>query len=411
MQSLQRRLGVVGSMAIGIAAMLGAGVFFVWTPAWNLAGQWMLLSLAIASVVATLNGLVTTQLAIQSPVSGGIYSYGRIHRGDFVGFLAGWFFLTGKTASAAAIALIAAGYLAPGSERLVATALIVVFSAIVIAGIRLTAGISVMIAGVVLVGLYALAIPAISLDQSLVSLETSPGWSVVTVAGLMFFAFAGYARMATLGEEVVRPRTTLPRAIVGALAVVLVTYAIIAVALIPKLSGSVAPDNPLQLLAPQSLPWAVGILAVVACCGSLLAILAGLSRTSLQMARHRDLPGILSRVSPRTKGPVFSELAVALAAIVLVVATDPLWLVGLSGAGVLSYYAIGHLSALAQPRQQRFLPAVVPVVGLVLCAVLVVSLPVASLVAGVVWAGVGTLWFAVARHRRSGSSAGEPGRT
>lgn len=403
MQSLQRRLGLVGSMAIGVAAMLGAGVFFVWTPAWNLAGGWMLVSLAIAAVVATLNGLVTTQLAIQSPVSGGIYSYGRIHRGDFVGFLAGWFFLTGKTASAAAIALIAAGYLAPGYQRLVAVAMIVVFGAIVIAGIRLTAGISVVIAGLVLVGLYALAIPSISLGESAIGADTSPGWSVVTVAGLMFFAFAGYARMATLGEEVVRPRKTLPRAIVGALVVVLVTYAVIAFALIPKLSGRVAPDNPLELLAPQSLPWVVGVLAVVACCGSLLAILAGLSRTSLQMARHRDLPGILSWVSPGTQGPLYSEIAVAVAAIGLVVATDPLWLVGLSGAGVLSYYAIGHFSALAQPRQHRFLPTVVPLVGLVLCVGLVASLPVESLVAGVVWAGVGTLWFVIARHRRSAS--------
>ena len=139
-------------MAIGVAAMVGAGVFYVWTPAWNLAGEWMLVSLALAATVATLNGLVTTQLAIRVPVSGGIYSYGRAYRGEFVGFLAGWLFLTGKTASAAAIALIAATYVLPDQPRPLAVAFIVAFSAVVISGIRTTATFSIAIVAVVIIG-------------------------------------------------------------------------------------------------------------------------------------------------------------------------------------------------------------------------------------------------------------------
>jgi len=400
MAALQRHLGVTGSMAIGIAAMLGAGVFFVWSPAWSLAGEWMLLSLLIAATVATLNGLVTTQLAIRVPQSGGIYSFGRHYRGEFVGFLAGWFFLTGKTASAAAIALIVSTYLAPDYARWVAVGLIAVFTVVVISGIRTTATVSIVIATIVVVGLLAVSTPALLSTPEWPTPSGAPGWGVVTAAGLMFFAFAGYARMATLGEEVREPVRTLPRAIIGALMVVLALYALIGAALLPRLVGRTAPDAPLELLVMPPLQPVVALLAVLAGLGSLLAILAGLSRTSLQMARHRDLPPGLSLISERTKGPIVSELTVGVAAIALVLLTDPLWLVGLSGTGVLLYYAIGHYSALAQPRAERFLSPVVPVVGLVLCVLLVLSLPASSLIAGVVWFAVGALWFAIASWRR-----------
>lgn len=381
--------------------MLGAGVFFVWKPAFDLAGEWLLLSLGIAALVATLNGLVTTQLAINHPVSGGIYSFGRHYRGPLVGFMAGWFFLTGKTGSAAAIALIAATYLVPDYAGVVAAALIAVFTGIVIAGIRATATVSLLIAAVVLSGLVALSTPAIAERGIDLTMSTTPGLGVLTAAGLMFFAFAGYARMATLGEEVKDPRRTLPRAIVGALVVVLALYALVALAVIPRFADSGAPEAPLTVLTTGLAPGLLTALAVLACGGSLLAILAGLSRTGLQMARHRDIPGALARISPRTGGPLVAEVSVGLVAIVLVLLTDPLWLVGLSSTGVLAYYAIGHYSALAQPATERFLPAVVPVIGLVLCVVLVATLPPLSLLAGLVWAAAGIVWFVIARRGRT----------
>lgn len=392
-------------MAIGVAAMVGAGVFYVWAPAWSLAGEWMVVSLALAATVATLNGLVTAQLAIRVPLSGGIYSYGRAYRGDFVGFVAGWLFVTGKTASAAAIALIGAQYVLPDQPRPLAVAFIVAFSAVVISGIRATAAFSIGVVAVVVGGLVVLTVPAIASEGVSISFGASPGWGVVSAAGLMFFSFAGYARMATLGEEVRNPVRTLPRAIIGALLIVLALYGLLVVAVLPIFARAGASDTPLTALVPPDSTWLVGLLALVASLGSLLAILAGLSRTSMQMARHRDLPGILATLSPSTRGPLFSELAVAGAAISLVLFTDPLWLVGLSGTGVLSYYAIGHYSALAQPRSERFLSPVVPLLGLVLCVVLVASMPAASLIAGSAWTLVGVLWFAIARSIRRRKAA------
>lgn len=390
-------------MAIGIAAMLGAGVFYVWGPAIALAGSWVLVSLLIAAIVATLNGLVTAQLAIQLPVSGGIYSYANHYRGPYAGFLAGWLFVTGKTGSAAAIAFIAASYLDVANARLIAAGFVVALSAIIISGIRLAAGVTMAIAGVVIVGLLWLTLPRTVTAAPLPAFDADPSiGGIVSAAGLIFFAFAGYARMATLGEEVTNPTKTIPRAIIGALWVVLVVYLVVALATTPILLATPSPlDTPLTVLAGSGNAWLVSALAVLASLGSLLAILAGLSRTSLAMGRRRDLPSLLARVSPRTGGPIVAEVTVAGLAVILILVTDPLWLVGLSSAGVLTYYALGHFSALAQPKAETFLPRLVPVVGLLLCTLLVFTLPITSVTAAAVSAVIGTAWFLVNPARRA----------
>ena len=405
MTQLARSLGVVRSTGIGVASMLGAGVFFVWAPAYELAGSWLLVSLAIAALIATLNALVTTQLAINVPRSGGIYAFGRHYRGPLTGFIAGWMFLTGKTASVAAIALIASSYLWPEGARWLAAGLLVAGTLVTVSGIRQTAWLSLTIAVVVATGLILIVGVSVG-NQSAVpapgeSLAPEP-MSVVTAAALMFFAFAGYARMATLAEEVIEPRKTLPKAIGSALAIVLAVYAVVGWAVLrvlPEYLGEF--DTPLRVLAAGSLSPVVTVLAVMACVGSLLAILAGLSRTALQMGREGDLPKILGTVSDKTGGPVVAEVVVGVLSIIAVLTLDVTGLVALSGAGVLTYYAIGHWSALAQKPEERLFWPAIPVVGLILCGALVVSLPWASLaVAGVSLAG-GIVWFAIAeRHRR-----------
>ena len=401
MTTLKRQLGLVGSMAIGMSAMLGAGVFYVWAPAYERAGSWLLVSLVLAGVVATLNGLSTLQLAIQMPVSGGIYSHGRQYLGHYPGFMAGWLFLTGKIGSAAAIAYVAASYLAPDFAKLIAVAAISVMSALIMSGIRLAARVSIVMSVVVALGLLWLALPrqiwaepiTLGADGSLIG--------VVSAAGLIFFAFAGYARMATLGEEVVNPARVLPKAIIGALWVVFVIYFVVATAVMPHLQQSASTStSPLVVLA-GSTPWLVVALASVASLGSLLAILAGLSRTSLAMARNSDLPKTLATISRKTGGPVVSEVVIAVLAITLVIVTNPLWLVGLSSAGVLTYYALGHASALRQPASERIVWRVVPALGLVLCALLIVTLPWQSLLAAIVSAALGSLWFVLSRAKSS----------
>ncbi|HEU4850066.1 MAG TPA: APC family permease [Terrimesophilobacter sp.] len=379
--SLQRSLGTGRAIVIGLASMMGAGVFFVWAPAAQAAGSGLLVGLLIAGVIATLNALSSAQLAMVHPVSGGTYAYARATVGPWTGFAAGWLFLAGKTASVGAIALVAGGYLWPEYARAVAIAAVVVLAVVNMTGVRSTAAVSTVIVTIVFVGLGAIVVAALgNLPVAPPLGEFSGGpLGILQSAGLLFFCFAGYARMATLGEEVREPRRTLPRAILAALAIVLVVYALIGLLSLVMLGPDAlaASSAPLADLVGAATPVGAIVRGVagIACLGSLAGILAGLSRTSLAMARERDLPPALGFISGRTHAPIVAEATFAVLAIVGILVLDPARLVGFSSCAVLVYYAIAHLSALRQPVGERWLPRFVQVVGLVGCLLLAVTLP------------------------------------
>ncbi len=398
MNTLQRSLGTRQAVVIGLASMVGAGVFFVWSPAAQVAGGGLLIGLAIAAVIATLNALSSAQLAMVHPVSGGTYAYARAEISPLAGFTAGWLFLAGKTASAGAIALIAGSYLWPEQARAVSVIVIVVLAVVNMTGIRSTAAISAGIVTVVLSGIVAVVIAALVSPPAdapgLGALTPGSPYGILQSAGLLFFAFAGYARMATLGEEVRNPKRTLPRAIITALAITLLVYGTLGVLCVALLGTDAlaATVTPVADLVGNAPPWdsIIRVVAGIACLGSLAGILAGLSRTSLAMARDRELPAGLAWISPRTHTPALAEAVIACLAIAGVLFLQPDRLVGFSSCAVLCYYALAHASALRQQASDRWLPRVVQIVGLVGCLVLAFTLPWQALVvtAGVLALGL-----------------------
>ncbi|WP_433868516.1 APC family permease [Saccharopolyspora sp. CA-218241] len=409
---LARRLGTADATAIGLGSMLGAGVFAAFAPAAAAAGTGLLLSLGIAGLIAYCNAASSAQLAAVYPVSGGTYIYGRERLGHWWGFTAGWGFVVGKTASCAAMAMTFAAYTAPGYERPAAIAAVVLLVAVNRAGITRTAALTrVLLAVVLVVLLLVVGLAATAADPA--RAVTGGGWfphgaaGVLQAAGLLFFAFAGYARIATLGEEVRDPGRTLPRAILAALALAVVVYAAVAAALLlvlgpERLAESTAPvaeavtaagHGPLAVLAR------VG--AAAASLGALLALIAGVGRTGLAMARHGDLPGSLAAVHPRHHVPHRAELVVGAVVIALVLFTDLREAIGFSSFGVLIYYAIANAAAFTQPAEHRRWPRAVPVVGLAGCLVLVVTLPAVSVIAGAAVFAAGLLGRLVLRRRRS----------
>ena len=392
MSALSRTLGPLGASAIGVASMVGAGVFYVFAPATALAGSWVLLALVIAGLIAILNALSMAQLALRHPVSGGAYSFATRYISGEVGFLAGWLFLAGKTASVGAIALIAATYLVPVHAPLVAAFLIAIFAAVNISGVRTTAWVSVGIATVVVATLLMVSGTALVGAPSFMPSGGS-FTGVLQASGLLFFAFAGYARMATLGDEVKNPERVLPRVIMGTLIGVLALYALVGFALLWGLGAQqlALSRAPVAELVPLSLQGVVVAVAVLASVGSLMTVLAALSRVSMAMAADQNLPRILARIWPRTSTPAVAETTGAMLAIVLVLTVEPLWLVGASAGSVLLYYAIAHWSALAQPATERVIWRGVPVVGLLVCLFIVITLPSASLLTTLVIAGSGVL--------------------
>ncbi|WP_141879519.1 APC family permease [Homoserinimonas aerilata] len=410
MGEVKRQLGVGGAVMVGLASMIGAGVFFAWAPAAEAAGGLLLVALLVAAVVAVLNALSTAQLAMAHPVSGGSYAYARATVGPWTGFAAGWLFLCGKTASAGAIALIAGSYLWPEQARLVAVVAVLVLASINAAGIRSTATVSTVIVVVVLAGLAVtlLMIAAQAVPQQLAPIVSAPSdagpWGILQAAALLFFCFAGYARMATLGGEVRDPRRTLPRAIIAGLAVALVIYFVVGGTLMSVLGpqGLAGSVSPLADAVGGGSGWQllIRVVAGVACLGSLAGILAGLSRTALAMADGGDLPGPLARVSERTHAPIVAEATLAVIAVAGILFLDPARLVGFSSCAVLAYYAIAHLSALRQPAGERWLPRTLQVLGVAGCLLLAFSLPLTAIV---VTAAVLALGFALRalRQRRA----------
>ncbi|SCL14614.1 APC family permease [Micromonospora inyonensis] len=411
MERLARRLGVPDAVVIGLGSMLGAGVFVVFAPAASAAGgAGLLLALALAGFIAFCNATSSARLAARYPESGGTYVYGRERLGPYAGFLAGWGFVVGKTASCAAMALTIGAYLWPGQARLVAVAAVVAVTGVNLRGIGKTATATKVLVGVVLAVLALVAVTgvgSVSVDR-LGDLDGT-GRGVLTAAGLLFFAFAGYARIATLGEEVRDPERTIPRAVPLALGIVLAIYlalGMVAVGVLgaDALASSVAPLADVVTAAGlPDLAWVVRAGATVAVTGVLLSLVAGVGRTTLAMARRRDLPGALAAVHPRYQVPHRAELAVAAVVIVVVLLGDVRGAIGFSSCTVLVYYAITNASALTLEREPgRWLPVrALAVAGLVGCLLLAVNLPLSSVLAGFGVLALGTIWYAVRHHLAS----------
>ncbi|NCW95716.1 MAG: amino acid permease [Actinobacteria bacterium] len=378
-------LSRLDAVFIGLAAMLGAGVFVVFGPASELAGSLLLVSILLAALVAYLNAASIAQLAAVVTRSGGAYAYGRHYLGNAWGFLAGMSFLVGKIGSAAAIALVFATYLTPGFEILTAVLAVVVMAAINIAGINRTAFGSKVLATITLSFLTVLIVAGLFAEPAEGTMAAGGFPGVLTAASLFFFAFAGYARVATLGGEVRDSEKNVPSAIRISLVIVLVTYLALALVLMmklgPGLAGSLIPLAALAGVALGLEGSVVAVFAAVATLGSLLALLAGMSRTASEMAGDAELPKVLSK-KLKNGSPALAEVVISLLVIVLVVSGSILLTIGLSSFAILSYYAIANLAAYRQPRSETARAKWLNLLGLGLCVLLGLSVPFGGLVLG-----------------------------
>jgi APA family basic amino acid/polyamine antiporter len=402
---LRRTLGVRDAVVVGLGSMIGAGVFSALGPAARAAGSGLLLGLAVAALVAYCNAMSSARLAAVYPASGGTYVYGRERLGDFWGYLAGWSFVVGKTASCAAMALTVGAYVWPDQAHAVAVAAVVALTVVNYGGIQKSAWLTRVIVAVVLAVLASVVVVCLASGRSDASRldigVSSEVGGILQAAGLLFFAFAGYARIATLGEEVREPARTIPRAIPLSLGITLAVYACVAVAVLSVLGAdglgrAAAPlaDAVRAAGAPGLVP-VVRVGAAVAALGSLLALILGVSRTTLAMARDRHLPEALAAVHPRFQVPHRAELAVGAVVAVLAATVDVRGAIGFSSFGVLAYYAVANASAwtLSPVPASRVMPAL----GLLGCATLAFALPAASVTVGAGVLALGAAAYGVRR--------------
>lgn len=411
--SLRRELGTLDAVGIGFGAIVGAGIFVLTGVAAGIAGPALLAGLVIAGGAATCNALSSAQLAAEYPQSGGTYEYGYRVLGPWPGFTAGWMFLVSKIAAAGTVALGLAGYLEallPGvPPRAIAVGAIVVFTALNYFGIRRSSRVNLAIVALSL-GALAVFVAAGAGSFSIDNLRpfAPTGWrGVLEASALLFFAYTGYARIATLGEEVREPRRTIPRAIGITIGVAIALYLAVATVAVGAVGAQALAETaaPLQAAA-RSLPypWIATVVSaggVTAMLGVILSQLLGLSRMAFAMARRGDLPRVLAEVHPRWGVPGRAVLAIgALAAVVAATGT----LAGVAAAAsfaILIYYGLANLAALRMPAAAKLYPDAVAIAGVAACSVLALSLalPIVLTGLGILAAGLGLRLLA--RYRSS----------
>jgi APA family basic amino acid/polyamine antiporter len=402
---------------IGLGSMIGAGVFAALGPAARAAGSGLLAGLALAAGVAYCNATSSAELAAVYPASGGTYVYGREQLGHFWGYLAGWGFIVGKTASCAAMALTVGAYAAPSLRRPIAVGAVLALTAVNYQGVRKTALLTRVLVVLVLTALALAVVGAQFGGQAATShfdaFSRGGVHGVLESAGLLFFAFAGYARIATLGEEVADPARTIPKAIPLALAITLVVYATAAVSALAAVGPTALAESDAPLATAvragtlHQLTAAVRVGGAIAALGVLLSLIAGVSRTTFAMAANRELPRWLGAVHPNHKVPHHAELAVGVTVAVVAAFADLRGAIGFSSFAVLTYYAIANASAWTLPHDQRRWPRSLAATGVVGCAVLAFTLPATSVIGGVAVFVIGVaIW--VVRHKRDQQPPASP---
>ncbi len=393
--ALARVVGFWGAVWMGLGSILGTGVFVSLGIAAGVVGSGVVLAVALSALVATANGLSSAQLAAAHPVSGGTYEYGHRFVHPAAGFAAGWMFLAAKSASAATAALGCAGYLlhtlGVGADHwarvAVALAVVLALTALVAGGVRRSNRTNVAIVTLTLVALCAFVLFGwLSVDATALGARLGPAvWAealgapatLLQATALMFVAYTGYGRIATLGEEVREPARTIPRAIIATLALTMVLYVTVAATAVAVVGPEAFAASTREAAAPlevvarafehPEVAWLIAIGAVTAMAGVLLNLLLGLSRVLLAMARRREMPAALDRISEGTSSPTRAVWAIGafIGALVLLGDIETTW--SFSAFTVLVYYGLTNLAALRLPVAARRFPRWIAVAGLVSC--------------------------------------------
>lgn len=417
--ALRRDVGVFGAVMMGLGSIVGTGVFVSIGVGAGIAGPSVMLAVLIGAAVATCNALSSAQLAANFPVSGGTYEYGYRLLNPWLGFSAGWMFLLAKSASAATAALGFAGYLLPAAgvdpqRWLVPTAFVAILAltAVVLTGVRRSS--------IVNIGIVATAIGSLLLfvafgvrEATARAPETmkpffptgeasSPARSLLHAGALMFVAFTGYGRIATLGEEVRDPHRTIPRAIIITLIVTTLLYAsvaFVAVGLLGAADLSAAADQtaaPLERAARSLefplLPLVLVLGATVAMLGVLLNLILGLSRVALAMGRRGDGPKAVAHITTANATPSVAVILCGLVIAALAATGNVRATWSFSAFTVLIYYAITNLAALRLSRTQRRFHPIIAWAGLIACLSLAFWVEWRVWATGLALLAIGILW-------------------
>lgn len=401
MGELKRSLGLVDAVGIGLGAVIGAGIFVVSGVAAGIAGPAMLISLFIAGLAATFNGLSSAQLAAQFPKAGGTYEYGYEMLHPLAGFSAGWMFLMSKLAAGGVVALGFGAYVqrffpAVDSQLSATIAVIIVIGAN-LAGIKKAGQLNRIIVRTTFLALVYFIFAGFSVFDSTKLVEFMPNGfkGIAEASGVLFFAFTGYARIATLGEEIREPKRTIPLAIILTLLASIILYSLVSLVVLGAIGaeGMSVGGSPL-FSAAVVMNWPaigiiIGVAGITAMLGVLLSQVLGTSRMFFAMGRRQDIPHLFSRVSVQNNVPTYGIIVSGIVILLTVWLGELTFITQTASFTILIYYSIANLSAIRLRLEQRFLPGWIAWLGLTLCLLMAFSLPTESITSGLILLIVG----------------------
>jgi basic amino acid/polyamine antiporter, APA family len=416
---LKRELGVFGATLMGLGSIVGTGIFVSIGIGAGVAGPAVVLAIAIAAIVAICNGLSAAQLAASHPVSGGSYEYGYKYLSPPLGFTAGWMFLVAKTASAATAALGFAGYLLSvlrvDSSWTVPVALltVLVLTLTALGGLRRSNQANTVIVGATLLALSFFVLTALPIALQNGAANFTPFFpnsvfsdsvgEILQATALMFVAYTGYGRIATMGEEARSPRQTIPKAMILCLGITMLLYVTVAAVGIGAVGADVLGQAtqqtqaaPLAIVAEQ-ITGSAGLLivslgAMTAMLGVLLNLILGLSRVLLAMGRRRDMPRFLAQVNAAQTTPYWAVVAIGIAIALLTLIGNVKTTWSFSAFSVLIYYTLTNWAALKIAQRDRLYPTWVAWLGLASCLFLAFWVDFAVWVTGLWLIFAGLLW-------------------
>ena len=408
--ALRRDLNLTDAVGVGLGAIIGAGIFVVTGVAAGVAGPAFLMGLLIAGAAATCNALSSAELAATYPQSGGTYEYGYRLLHPVFGFSAGWMFLASKLAAGGTVALGFGGYFSqifPAiPPRYAAVAAAVLLTAANLFGIKKAGRINTAIVSVTLLTLLYFVIAGVpAFDASnLIPFAPTGFFGIAESAALLFFAYTGYARIATLGEEVSEPKRTIPRAVIITIVVSVLLYSAVALVAVGSVGPAILANSPSPLQAAASsftapgAVWVVGIGAATAMLGVLLSQIVGISRMMFAMARRRDLPSVLEHTSERFAVPDLGIMLSGTVIVLLAVFGTLQFVVSAAAFTILIYYGIANICALKLDREHKLYPKWVAALGLAFCIAMAAALPLTTILTGVGLLLIGFVWRLVFRR-------------
>lgn len=397
-KELLRSLTLKDAVGVGLGAIIGAGIFVVTGIAAGVSGPAFLVGLLIAGIIATFNALSSAQLAAKYPRSGGTYEYGYILINPAFGFSAGWMFLVSKLAGAGFVAIGFGSYfyqVIPVASPIAFSVLAVIFlTAANYFGIKKAGVLNLVIVTITLLSLIYFAfsgIPEVNFENFKPFAPFGIS-GIAEAAALLFFAFTGYGRIATLAEEVVNPKKTIPKAIIVTIVTAILLYSVISLVAIGVIGTETMAEStsPLQVAADAlnspAISSIITIGASTAMLGVLLSQILGISRVMLAMGRRSDLPPFFKRIHKRYRVPHIGILITGFIILLLTLIGSFEFIVRAATFTILLYYSITNIAAIKQPKKDRMYGRLIPILGLIGCLAMSVSLPLI-----VIFSGIGLL--------------------